>query len=192
MLIEQTYSLLPADTRRLITYLQARAEGNPFFISELLRSLEGSVLLQTDAGTWSLGPLTAIQVPKFVRQVVDARVAQLGTGFDTLLGIAATIGEVVPLDLWAVVGETTEHALLPLIEQAVAARVIDAAPDGLAVRFAHALIREALYEGVLPPRRRVWHRQIGEALVALGERLQTQTRLPTTSARRVIRAPPSG
>ena len=48
--------------------------------------------------------------------------------------------------------------MLPLVERAVEARVLDATPDGLAVRFAHALIREALYEGVLPPRRRAWHR----------------------------------
>ena len=34
------------------------------------------------------------------------------------------------------------------------------------VRFAHALIREALYEGVLAPRRRAWHRRAGEALLA--------------------------
>jgi DNA-binding CsgD family transcriptional regulator len=36
------------------------------------------------------------------------------------------------------------------------------------VRFAHALIREALYESVLPPRRRDQHRQIAEALIAQG------------------------
>jgi hypothetical protein len=82
--------------------------------------------------------------------------------------MAAVIGQVVPLALWATVGATTEAALLPLVEQAIEARVLDATPDGLAVRFAHALIREALYEGVLPPRRRVWHRRIGEALVIQG------------------------
>ncbi len=64
--------------------------------------------------------------------------------------------------------EATEETLLLLVEQAVEARIIDATADGLAVRFTHALIREALYDGVLPPRRRVWHRQIGEALLAQG------------------------
>jgi hypothetical protein len=33
------------------------------------------------------------------------------------------------------------------------------------VRFAHALIREALYLGTSPPRRRQWHRRTGEALL---------------------------
>ncbi len=100
--------------------------------------------------------------------MIDARLARLGADADALLTVAAVIGQVVPLALWAAVGETTEESLLPLVERAVEARVIVAAPDGLTVRFAHALIREALYEGVLPPRRRVWHRQIAEALLAQG------------------------
>jgi DNA-binding CsgD family transcriptional regulator len=38
--------------------------------------------------------------------------------------------------------------------------------DGTRVHFVHALTREALYEGVLPPRRRLWHRRVAEALMA--------------------------
>ncbi|MGA7671215.1 MAG: AAA family ATPase [Nitrolancea sp.] len=165
-LIEQTYPLPAADTQRLSTYLQSHAEGNPFFVAELLRSLEGSVLVQTYDSEWSLGQLTDLQVPIFLRQVIDARIAKLGTGFDTLLALAATIGQVVPLSLWATVGGTTEKALLPLIERAIDAQVLDATPDGLAVRFSHALIRGALYEAILPPRRRAWHRVIGEQIAS--------------------------
>ncbi len=165
-LIEQTYALPAADAHRLSAYLQTHAEGNPFFVGELLRSLEGSVLVQTHSSKWSLGPLTEIKVPMFLRQVIDARVAKLGSGFDTLLGLAATIGEVVPLALWATVGATSETALLPLIERAIDARVFDATPDGLAVRFSHSLIREALYDSILPPRRRGWHRVIGDVMAS--------------------------
>src|SRR5215217_8210270 len=35
-----------------------------------------------------------------------------------------------------------------------------------AFRFVHALTREAIYEGVLPPRRRLWHRRVAETLAA--------------------------
>ncbi|MFN8516753.1 MAG: hypothetical protein U0841_30105 [Chloroflexia bacterium] len=93
------------------------------------------------------------------------RLARLGEEADILLAIAAVIGQVVPLALWAAVGATDEGALLPLIERAIEARVLDATTDGLAVAFAHALIREALYEGILPPRRRAWHRAIGDAML---------------------------
>ena len=165
-LIEHSYQLPPDDTSRLAAYLQARAEGNPFFIGELLRSLDGTALSPAAEGGWELGSLADIRVPMLLRQVIDARLARLGTDADVLLSVAAVIGQVVPLELWAMVAETTVEALLPLIERAVEARVLDTGPDGLTVRFVHALIREALYEGVMPPRRRVWHRQIGDALIA--------------------------
>ena len=167
-LINHTYQLPAVDTSRLAAYLQERAEGNPFFLGELLQSLEGTVLLPTATRGWALGALADIRVPVLLRQVIDARLERLGTEADALLAVAAIIGQVVPLALWAAVGETTEEALIRLVEQAVATRIIDATEDGLAVRFVHALIREALYEGVLPPRRRVRHRQIAEALIAQG------------------------
>ncbi|RIK45664.1 MAG: hypothetical protein DCC58_05800, partial [Chloroflexi bacterium] len=164
-LVERAYQLPPAETRDLAAYLQARAEGNPFFLGELLRSLEGTALLP-EAGRWTLRPLADMPVPVLLRQVIDARIEQLGPEAGSLLTIAAVIGQVVPLQLWAAVSGTTQEALLLLVDRAVAARVLDATPDGVSVRFAHALIREALYEGLLPPRRRVQHLQIAEALIA--------------------------
>ncbi len=165
-LVEHAYHLPADDADRLVSYLQARAEGNPFFLGELLRSLVGTVLLPTTTGGWALSTLDVLPVPVLLRQVIDARLERLGPAADTLLTIAAVIGQIVPLPLWAAVGETTIDTLIPLVERAVEARVLDAAPDGLTVRFSHALIREALYEGVLPPRRRRWHLQIGDALLA--------------------------
>jgi DNA-binding CsgD family transcriptional regulator len=168
VLIEHSYHLPPDDTSRLAAYLQARAEGNPFFLGELLRSLEGTVLLPSEAGGWTVGALEHLGVPMLLQQVIDERLAGLGAEARDLLAVAAIIGQVAPLELWSAVGETTVEALLPLVERAIEARVIDATTDGLSIRFAHALIREVLYEGVLPPRRRVWHRRIGEALMAQG------------------------
>ena len=165
-LIEHAYQLPADDTNRLATFIQERAEGNPFLVGELLRSVEGRALLPDPAGSWTLGALERTHVPVLLRQVIDARLARLGAEAEALLAVAAIIGQVAPLGLWARVADTTEEALFPIVEKAVEARVIEAATDGLSVRFAHALIREALYDGVLPPRRRVWHRQIGEALLA--------------------------
>ena len=165
-MIGHNYALPPEDTSRLAAYLQSWAEGNPFYIGELLRSLEGAALSPSEEGGWELGTLADIRVPMLLRQVIDARLTRLGAQADTLLSVAAVIGQVVPLDLWATVSETTEDSLLPLVESAVEARVLDAAPDGLTVRFAHALIHEALYESVMPPRRRGLHRKIAEALMA--------------------------
>jgi len=167
-LIDYLYQLSHDDTSRLAVYLQARAEGNPFFLGELLRSLEGTVLLPSEAEGWTVDALEHLGVPMLLQQVIDERLAGLGAEARDLLAVAAIIGQVAPLELWSAVGETTVEALLPLVERAIEAHVIDATTDGLSIRFVHALIREVLYEGVLPPRRRVWHRRIGEALMAQG------------------------
>ncbi|MGA7669149.1 MAG: AAA family ATPase, partial [Nitrolancea sp.] len=163
-LVAHDYRLSADDSERLATYVQTHAEGNPLFVSELLRSLEGSVLILTNSGKWELGKLSRIEVPILLRQVIDARLARLGDEAEEVLTIAAVIGEAVPLSLWATVCGTTEEALFPLIERAIEAHVFEATADGLSVHFTHSLIRQAVYQHILPPRRRLLHLRIGEAL----------------------------
>jgi DNA-binding CsgD family transcriptional regulator/tetratricopeptide (TPR) repeat protein len=167
-LIDHIYQLPAGDTSRLVAYLQPRAEGNPLFLGELLRSLEGTVLLPIATGGWRLGTLEHVRIPVLLRQVIDARIERLGPEAAALLAVAAVIGQVAPIALWTTVGETTEESILRLVERAVEANIMAASTDGLTVSFTHALIREALYESVLPPRRRVQHRRVAEALIAHG------------------------
>ena len=190
-LVAARYRLERAAEDRLVAYLERHAEGNPFFATELLRTLEEEALLRRDEDGWTLAALDRVVVPSLLRQVIDGRVARLGEATRKALAIAAVIGQEVPLALWAEVAELDEEAVLAVVERAVEAHLLEAERDGTRVRFVHALTREALYEGVLPPRRRVWHRRVAEALH--GERpTPTRTRSPTTCRRPAIRAPGSG
>ncbi|HET9660146.1 MAG TPA: AAA family ATPase [Thermomicrobiales bacterium] len=166
-LVEATYRLPDESTVRLTTHLQQRAEGNPFFVIEFLRSLEGSVLLRTADGAWMLGALEAARIPLLLRQVIDQRLSRIGPEAEALLAIGAIIGQSVPLALWSAVSGTTQAALIELVERAIETNIMGATADGTAARFTHALIRDSLYEGVLPPKRRAWHLQIAEALLRL-------------------------
>ncbi|MHB8646217.1 MAG: AAA family ATPase [Thermomicrobiales bacterium] len=164
--IAARYDLPDADVTRLATYVAERSEGNPFFAGELLRTLEEEAAVRHTDDGWRLGDITRARVPMLLRQVIDGRLARLGEDSQPLLAIAAVIGQEVPLDLWATVAESDEDALLETIERGVEARLLEESPDGTRVRFVHALIREALYEGIPGIRRRRMHRQVGEALVA--------------------------
>ena len=167
VLVAARYRLLSADEARLVVYLQGHAEGNPFYLGELLRTLEEERLLRPEEPEgWALGDLARARVPTLLRQVIEGRTARLGEEARELLAIGAVIGQEVPLDLWAAVSGAREEALLAAAERAVEAHVLEEASDGAGLRFAHALIREALYEGTLPLRRRGWHRRAGEALLA--------------------------
>jgi DNA-binding CsgD family transcriptional regulator len=165
-LVAGTYQLTAADEARLTAYLEQHAEGNPFFATELLRALEEEALLQPGGERWELGTLERVVVPTFLRQVIEGRVARLGEEVRESLAMAAVIGQEVPLALWGEVANLDEETLWAIVEQAIDAHLLAADPDGLQVRFVHALTREALYEGILPPRRRLWHRQVATALLA--------------------------
>jgi DNA-binding CsgD family transcriptional regulator len=159
------WRLSAPEENRLVGYLERHAEGNPLFARELLRTLEEEGLLRHVGDDWELDEIDRIVLPPYLRQVIEGRVARLGEAMCQPLAMAAVIGQEVPLNLWAQVTGLDDEELLTVIEQAVEAHLLEAEIVGTRVRFVHALTREALYEGILPPRRRVWHRQVGDALV---------------------------
>ena len=164
-LAKARYRLRPPDEARLVTYLQARAEGNPLFIGELLHTLEEEGALHAEGDSWRLGqPGSA--VPLLLSQVIDARAARLGAEPHDLLLVAAVLGQEVPLALWSAVTGEEEARLLRVAEQAIEARLLTATADGRAVRFVHALIRETLYTRLGVLRRPNWHRRAAEALLS--------------------------
>lgn len=167
-LVEMHYSMQPHDQERLVNFLVIHSEGNPFFVVELLRALENRGLdggLWQGNDAWNLAELAPLVVPALVRQVIDLRLERLGPNVRKPLSLAAVIGQDVPIDLWQSIVEINETELLAILDVAVEWHIVNASPDGTRIRFVHALTREALYSSILPPRRRVLHREVAEALM---------------------------
>ncbi|MHB8647360.1 MAG: AAA family ATPase [Thermomicrobiales bacterium] len=164
VLVAERYHLPDETTVRLVTYLQSRAEGNALFVGELLRSLEEAGALRQEGEEWRLSDLAQAALPVLLRQVIDGRLGRLDDESQRLLAVAAVIGHEVPLAIWATVAEVNEEAVLTVAEEGLAAHLLVEGTDGESVRFTHALIREALYEGIAGIRRRRLHRQVGAAL----------------------------
>ena len=148
-----------------MAYVQGHAEGNPFYAGEILRALEEERTLRPHGAGWQLGDIAGARLPPLLRQVLDGRLDRLGEATRGLLAVAAVIGQEVPLDLWAAVAETDEEALVVPTEQAVEARILVELADGTVARFAHALIRAVLYQGMGALRRRALHRRVADALL---------------------------
>ncbi len=165
-LIGSRYLLSVEDQERLEQYLDEHAEGNPLYAGELLRTLEDAGALFGGDDGWQLGDLEEVRVPPMLRQVIEGRLARLPETTRELLDVAAIIGQDVAFDLWATVAGVDEGVLLEAVESAAHAAVLVVLSDGSGAQFRHALLREALYENVLPLRRRLWHRKTAEALAA--------------------------
>ena len=166
-LIEHAYRLPADDAGRLAAYLQARAEGNPLFTSELLRTLESERVLVEQGSSWRLGDLLQLRVPPLLVQVIEGRLARLSDDARRLLEVAAVVGHAVPLALWQRVSGASDEAFADAIEQGLEAHLLAESHSGV-MRFSHALVREALYQGIVPVRRRAWHNQVGEVLAETG------------------------
>jgi DNA-binding SARP family transcriptional activator len=146
--------------------LYAETEGNPFFIEEILRHLEDSGVSAFGAGS---GDLARAGLPEDVREVISRRLERLSPDALESLRVAAVVGRDFDAGLLERVVGLDEDRYLAGLEEALETGLIDEAlsPRG-GYTFAHALIRETLYEGMSQPRRARIHRRVGLALEASG------------------------
>ncbi len=150
---------LPPDLERLVA---SRAEGNPFFIEELLQVLLELGSLAVVDGTAVLARVD-VEIPETVQGTILARVDRLGARERDVLHQAAVIGRSFTTDMIeAVVGEGDLG--LTLEELARSQLLVSQGPDQWA--FKHALIQEVVYETLLLRQRRDLHRRVAEALEA--------------------------
>ena len=158
---------LDEDGRALAREITRETAGNPFFAGELLRNLtESGATVQEDGGRWHLvGEVADLGLPQSVREVIGRRVGRLGPDARTALSAAAVIGRDFDLDLLLAVLELPEARLLDLLEQAVAASLLQENRDRAGrFTFTHALVEHTLSEDLGTTRRARLHRQIAEAL----------------------------
>ena len=133
--------------------------GNPLFVRELVR------LLRTEDRLHELDGAGVLVFPRGVDQVIARRIEHLSEACRSTLALAAVIGRQFDVTLLERVGEATTDELLEEIDDAVAARVVEAAPDGApGFRFTHELVRQSLYGGLSPVERRRMHCAVALAL----------------------------
>jgi DNA-binding CsgD family transcriptional regulator len=149
----------------LAAAVHRQTDGNPFFVSEVVRLLASQGRLDH---TGTDRPVLAAGLPEGVKAVVAQRLGHLSDDCRGLLEVAAVLGrEFEPRVLQPASG-LDPGRLLGLLEEAEAARVVGAVPGALSRwRFAHALVREVLYEGLSAARRVRLHGRVGESLEAV-------------------------
>jgi DNA-binding SARP family transcriptional activator/tetratricopeptide (TPR) repeat protein len=167
-----------ADPVRFADRLCSATGGHPYFISETLRDLAETAVLDVDEqGRWRT-PFDAmtqdyreLPMPASVREAVLARVSRLDAPAARLLEAAALAGEPFGAAWLASACALSELEAVQALEQAARAQLVRAHAAG-GYAWTHDLARQALDSALEPVRRRLVHHRLAlgaEALDASAE-----------------------
>jgi ABC-type oligopeptide transport system substrate-binding subunit len=160
----------------------AHAEGNPFYVEEIIRSLidQGAIVRDEATGRWEAArDVAEIPIPDTLHGVLMARIDRLQEETKRVLQMASVIGRVFLYRVLATLAEEErelDDRLLTLQREEMI-RERARLPE-LEYIFKHELTREAAYNGLLKRERRAFHRHVAEALERLfPERIEEQVGL---------------
>ena len=148
--------------RALGPLLYQGTEGHPLFIVEMVRAGFGQVR-STTANHAAAMTATPAALPTKVRQVIEARLAQLSAPARSTVELAAVIGRAFTFSVLAAASDLSEDVLVGCLDECWRKRIIREQEDD-AYDFSHDKLREAAYAGLSRTRRRWLHGQVAQAL----------------------------
>jgi transcriptional regulator with AAA-type ATPase domain/tetratricopeptide (TPR) repeat protein len=144
----------------LYELIVVKAEGNPFFVEELARTVREQI-----------GGVTPMTVPDTVEEVLGGRIDRLAAEERRLLEVAAVVGKDVPFSVVQAVSGLPEDALQRAFERLKSAEFLYETSPGPETEytFKHTLTHEVAYGRLLAEPRRTLHARIVEAIERLYE-----------------------
>jgi eukaryotic-like serine/threonine-protein kinase len=149
----------PAPTG-LAEAVQEQTDGNPFFVGEVVR------LLASEGRLTAGGSPSELQIPQGVREVIGRRLDRLSEETNEALRVAAVIGRDFEDELIERIAELRPEELMGAARESVAERLVTDLGGGR-YSFAHALVRDTLYEELSPAKRSALHERAGLAIEAI-------------------------
>jgi hypothetical protein len=154
---------IPSELKR---WVQDKAEGNPFYLEELINSLIESDRLVQDSAGWKLtGTLTESDIPSSLHGIISGRLDRLEKQTKRILQEASVIGRDFLYEILKRISELKERidGELNQLERLDLIRTRSFQPD-LEYMFKHALTQEIVYNGLLKKQRREIHEQIAQVM----------------------------
>lgn len=140
----------------------AKAEGNPFYLCELIRALTEQEVLVREGETWVLRDQdVASAIPVTIQGAVAARVDRLSVGTRQVVQIGAIFGRAFSRRL---VGKLLGNPRLEAELAELLAAELVSTRDGDLHQFSQAIIQEVVYQGLLVRTRKELHKLAGAAL----------------------------
>jgi DNA-binding SARP family transcriptional activator len=154
---EDVTALVPSASREFVHQIWRRTGGNPYYISEVARDLQGR-------------HSTTIVVPTGLRDMLRKRLRLLPDSTVRAVRAAAVVGGEAEFDILTKVVDLDEDAVVEALEHAVLAGLLIEAGGSWrgGYAFPHDLTREAVYADIAVPRRQRLHLRVAQALLDRG------------------------
>ena len=142
--------------------LRQQTDGNPFFLSALLAHVEEVAFLRTDAGVWvTTAELDVMGIPTGARMVITHRLSSLSSAARRALDVAAVQGLVFEAQIISAVLDSHVDLVVSSVDELMFAGLVR--EDGVArFAFSHALVRQAVLDGLSQTQAARLHRRIAE------------------------------
>jgi tetratricopeptide (TPR) repeat protein len=159
---------IPDQSRQMIL---DKADGNPFYLEEIVRELidDGALIRDASSGRWQATKrITKVNVPDTIQGLLIARIDRLDEKLKRVVRRAAVIGRAF---LYRVLDAVLEEDRdleqeLEHLQSAALIQEVQRIPE-LEYIFKHALAQEAAYQGILLEERREVHARVGSAIETL-------------------------
>ncbi len=166
---------VPNELRDLII---DRAEGNPFYMEELIKTLidDGVIIKGDDQWGIEMERLNPDRVPGSLVGVLQSRLDSFPPGQRTLMQRASVIGRIFWESAVAYLSDkegTTPGAVKSMLNDLRKREMVfkreESAFEGSAeYGFRHAILRDVVYDTIVPGQRREYHKQVAEWLIDAG------------------------
>lgn len=146
-------------------------EGNPYFIEEVVKTLDEEGVLSTDVPGWEKNlDIRHVSLPATVKEVIRHRLDRQGEDRLRVLECASIIGLEFTFEILLRVAGGTDEALAEALERLIAEKLIYETGEAVGgsgmegYRFSHTKIREVVYEGLSRTKRRLLHKKAGTVI----------------------------
>ncbi len=147
-----------------------RAQGNPFFLEELVNALVERGDFEGEKGAYQLkGGIDTIPLPPTVQAVIAARIDRLQDNAKRVLEVASVVGREISISILDLVTGLSPTELSEAAQHLRQAELLyDVAPfEQRCLAFRHPLIQEVAYRSLLHDRRRDLHSKVAQAIEGL-------------------------